>query len=300
MTATVADPADLDGIENRALPHILTEDGILELPQSSWHLTDAIPSTGVIVSSANDMAKWCSYQIHAGVPAVTPSISDGTLHDMRTVHVSGVFDWFPAWGYGRSRAGYGLGWKLFDYRDDSDQHVTHGGATRGMQAWMVVSQNHDYAIAMMSNAGWAGDRVHFAIANWIHDQYLGLEPVDWTGEKLKAYRVAFDKWLADREPKKPKNTSLPPSFPLSHYAGTYEHPMLEPILVTPDKDQLVVEMGVLQATAEHWGGDVFYIDWANEAPNGFLTFSTGSRNIVTALTYDDGWTNDFQKRSENR
>lgn len=301
MTATRTQRDGIPASANRAAPHELTQDGMVLLPPSPWRDLDPIPAAGAILSSANDMAKWCLFQLHAGEPGVVPGLSPDTLRAMRTSHVSGVFDWFPKWGYGRQRAGYGLGWMVLDYRDDADQHVAHGGATAGMQAWMVVSPKHGYGIAMMTNAGWAGDCVHFAIANWIHDRVLGLPTIDWTGDQLVPFRGAYEKWLREREPQLPRDTSVPPSLPLARYAGSYDEPLLGPMVITLDGPALTVQLGIAKATAEHWGGDVFRIDWHDpNIWNGFITFDLDAAGVVKGLTFDDSMKSKFSRRADGR
>ena len=300
MDATVTRRADALHIENRAVPHHLQRDGMAPLPPSPTRIADAIPSTGAILSSASDMAKWCRFQLRAGTPGSTPAIAPETVQAMRRLHVSGTFGWFSKWGYGRQRAGYGLGWMLLDYRDDADQHVAHGGATPGMQAWMVLSPKHGYAIAMMSNGGWAGDSVHFAIANWIHDHYLGLEPVDWAGDRLAAHRAEFDSRLAKEGPKRAQDPTRPPSLPIAQYVGTFDHGMYGPMVITLQDGALAVRMGVLAATAVPWGGDTFHLDWDNpDGPNGMMTFDVSEGRII-GMTYDEGTPFSFTVRAAPR
>jgi len=159
---------------------------------------------------------------------------------------------------------------------------------------MVVSPRHRYGVVLMTNGGWAGDRVHFAIANWIHDRWLGLTPVDWVGQHLTAFRARYDKFLAEQDAER-HGATRPPDLPLEAYAGTYQHPMYGPMVVRRVGDALDVSLGVLHTMASPRGGHAFYLDWdVLDAPNGTVVFAVRDA-VVTGLTYDDGLRFEFTR-----
>lgn len=290
MNSTLVSSNGIEGRNNIAMPHVLTTDGMKLFSRPSDD-KDAIPETGAILSNANDMARWCKFQLGDKALEGDAPISSETLAQMRTQYAIGTFDWFGKWGYGNSHAGYGLGWMLFDYRGDEDQHVAHGGSVDGIQSWMVFSPKNKYCITMMSNGDWSGDAAHFAIANWIHDRYLGLDKKDWVSDLLQADRNAMVKEVQQRASKEGKNTDISFSQTITDYAGEYSNASYGDFAVKRQDNKLEIRLGIYKTIAEHWRGETFFLNWAQPGDaNAFMTFNVSPRGVVTGLSLN--WAGD--------
>lgn len=290
MNSTLVSADGIEGQTNIATPHVLTTSGMESFSRRVDEV-DVFPEAGAILSNADDMARWCQFQIGGTTLGDGVLINSKTHAEMRTQHSMGTFSWFGTWGYGNTRAGYGLGWMLFDYRDDEDQLVAHGGSVDGVQAWMVYSPKNKYCIAMMSNGDWSGDPAHFAIANWIQDRYLGLEKKDWISDLLQPERDAMVQNVQQRASKDGKNTEIPFSQPITEYVGEYVHSSYGHLIVERQGLNLKVRLGNYQTTAEHWRGEVFFLDWAQPGDeNAFMTFDVSSRGKISGLSLD--WAGD--------
>lgn len=290
MDSTLVTPDSLEGRDNVATPHVLKMNG-MESFSRNIDAGDPIPEAGSIISNAQDMARWCQFQIGGEAPGESIPVSRETLAQMQTQYTIGTFSWFGKWGYGNVRAGYGLGWMLFDYRGDEDQLVAHGGSMDGIQAWMVYSPKNKYCIAMMSNGDWSGDPVHFAIANWIQDRYLGLAGKDWIADLLLSERDAMAQRVQRRASEKGKNNEIPFSQSISEYVGGYTNPSYGELTVVQQGPKLKIRLGSYQAVAEHWRGEMFFLDWAQPGDsNAHIIFDVSPTGEVTGLSLD--WAGD--------
>ena len=283
MNSTLLTSDDIKGHRNIAVPHVLKTGGMMSFSRRTGE-ADPIPEAGSILSNAKDMARWCQFQLGDKALMDKVPVSSETIVQMRTQYASGTFSWFDKWGYGNRRAGYGLGWQLFDYRQDADQLVSHGGSVDGIQSWMVFSPRNKYCIVMMSNGDWSGDSAHFAIANWIQDRYLQLDKTDWISEVLQSDRDAMVEQVQQRSSKEGKNTAIPFSQPITDYAGEYSNPSYGELSVKPSGDELYIQLGSYKTVAEHWRGEVFFLDWAQPGDaNAFMTFGVSPRGEITGL-----------------
>ena len=288
MNSTLITADGVEDQENIATPHVLTTNGMESFVRRSDE-SDPIPEAGSILSNAIDMARWCQFQLQDERLGDNLPVKGQTLAQMRTQYALGTFSWFGRWGYGDIRAGYGLGWMLFDYRGDEDQLVAHGGSVDGIQSWMVLSPRNKYCIVMMSNGDWSGDPAHFAIANWIQDRYLGLDERDWISDLLTSDRDAMVEQVQNRASKKGKNTSIASSQPVADYTGEYANPSYGKLIVELQDERLKIQLGVYGTVAEHWRGEMFYLDWAQPGDsNAFITFDVSPAGEVTGVSLDWG------------
>jgi CubicO group peptidase (beta-lactamase class C family) len=287
MNATLVTDDKVSEQKNIAIPHVLTLDGMQSFSRRLDEV-DIIPEVGAIISNANDMARWCQFQISDEERSAI--INQKTHAEMRSQQTIGTFSWLGKWGYGNTRAGYGLGWMLFDYRGDEDQLVAHGGSVDGVQSWMVYSPKNKYCIAMMSNGDWSGDPVHFAIANWIQDRYLGLDKKNWNSN-LQSEQEDMLEGLKQQALKKGKNSKIPFSQPISEYTGKYTNDSYGDLIVKREGAGLRIQLGNYQTVAEHWRGETFYLNWAQPGdPNAYVTFNVSPKGKITGVLLD--WVGD--------
>lgn len=59
-----------------------------------------------------------------------------------------------------------------------------------------------------------------------------------------------------------RDSSTPPSLPLSSYAGRYDEPLFGPLVIRAQPSGLTIQMGEGQiADLEYHGGNAFFVRW---------------------------------------
>src|SRR6266850_1565592 len=168
---------------NVARPHAVI-DGV-QRPIRPFDFTMVGPSSS-IYTNARDMARWLRLQLNDGtldgrqiishasmVEMQTPQIIIGTTPEMRRAR---LVEHFP---------GYGFGWQIMDYR--GEPMLWHSGNADGMPSYMAILPRLKLGVAVMINT-WGAPTLHGALASRILDSYLGVPPVDWSGDALARHK----------------------------------------------------------------------------------------------------------------
>jgi CubicO group peptidase (beta-lactamase class C family) len=127
------------------------------LPES-WSAAGATP-----INTIGDLLAFARVHLAAGVaPTGERVLSAESVERMRTITVDmGVPNVSPI----------GLGWPFLPWGDTTV--LTHGGASPGGTATLLVVPEHDFAFAAFGNAGAAG-RTSDELVVWLLGEYLGL------------------------------------------------------------------------------------------------------------------------------
>ncbi|MFP7722123.1 serine hydrolase domain-containing protein [Lysobacter sp. A3-1-A15] len=138
----------LEGIRSSprwARPHVRTRGGWVSVtPKPTYY--EVAPAAGVN-ASASDMAQWLIAQT-GHRPDVLPAPLLATLHSP-LVNTPGEMR-SSAWRRERlTRAGYGLGWRVYDYA--GHQLVYHGGAVQGYRGAIAMLPERDFGVAVLWN-----------------------------------------------------------------------------------------------------------------------------------------------------
>lgn len=121
------------------------------------------PGAG-LASSVADQLRWCKFHLGGGLcPGGTRIVPEESLLRMRSPTVacenSSLGDWI------------GLSWFLREV--DGVKIVEHGGSANGQFANLLVAPDHDFAVAVLSNAGPDGGLAfNREILHWALEQYL--------------------------------------------------------------------------------------------------------------------------------
>jgi CubicO group peptidase (beta-lactamase class C family) len=161
-----------------SLGHNVTGDGTTVSP--TWKLHRAQNPGGGGASTVRDLVRWARFHLGDGrAESGERIVSAEALQAMRrqTVELRG------------SSIGDGFGICWFLREIDGAATFGHGGSGHGQFADFLVVPEHDFAIAVTTNAEPGGTPCNLAVIRWALEHYLGL--IDRDSEP-----VAFDKTRA--------------------------------------------------------------------------------------------------------
>jgi CubicO group peptidase (beta-lactamase class C family) len=243
---------------------------------------------GAIAAGARDLARWLQVQLAGGrIPGSGERLfSEASGREMWKPVVPVPVTPLPAAlaDATPSFRNYALGWVAQDYR--GHRVLTHGGATLGFRATVVLlpERNIGFAMAMNSEDG----PFLLGLQYELLDHYLGLQKRDWA--------QAFAAFLAERNAKgleavRAAQTSRPassPSLPLAAYAGRYADEWYGPISIVEDSGRLTIEFlqtPGMQGPLEHWAFDTFIARWQDPLTEpAYVTFALDAAGKPERIT----------------
>jgi CubicO group peptidase (beta-lactamase class C family) len=160
-----------------SLGHNVTDEGTTV--SRPWKLHRAQNPGGGGASTARDLVRWARFHLGDGrTESGERVVSADALHAMRSQTVelrgSSIGD------------GFGLCWFLREI--DGAATFGHGGSAYGQFADLIIVPEHDFAIAVATNAEPGGTPCNQAVIRWALEHYLGLvdrdpEPVAYEAER---------------------------------------------------------------------------------------------------------------------
>jgi len=248
-----------------------------------WLNIDNIGPAGSINSSVSDMAQWVRLQLGQGSYAGRKLIEPRTVKEMHTLQMTIRPSDTDEKLYPESHlTGYGLGWSLRDYR--GLKLVSHGGAIRGMRAWVALVPERSLGLVVLTNL--SESTLPIAIGMRIIDQHLGAPVKDWSALYLAEAKLARERAQAEQaKVVAARAQATTPTLPLDRYAATYADSLYGEIKVARENEKLVVTFGPeYTGDLAHWHYDTFEATWRNRAQGrGFLAFKVDARGQVTAV-----------------
>lgn len=235
MTSSVTNDPDRFLAKDRAYPHgRLSEirgmgpQQALNEQEVSLGLNSA--PAGAIAASANDMAKWLAIQLAAGKVAGSdkPLFSEASAREMWKPVVPTPSAPLPGAlaEVSPQFSSYALGWQVQDYR--GHKILSHGGATLGFRAAIVLIPEKNVGIAIMTNSEENG--LAPSIRAELLDHYLGFPKRDWES----AYTAWLDKRNAEGQAAirsaSSARASSRPSLPFVGLCGDLRRPLVRPNL----------------------------------------------------------------------
>ncbi|MBD3383061.1 MAG: serine hydrolase [candidate division Zixibacteria bacterium] len=248
--------------DNHARPYRLNSDGEIEL--TDFRNLDHVGPAGSINSCVEDMCQWLRLQLGRGEYDGFRIISEEQINNMHAPHVVSNL---PSAYDELSEALYGLGWGVQMYR--GHKIVWHDGGIDGFYTRVALLPEDNLGIVAFVNL--PGNQVIDAMLYYIADEFLELEPIDWTS-RLKSPESDEDEETEDKaEDMRVEDTK--PSHKLKDYAGKYEHPGYGVITIDYRDKKLYAEMNRMESVLEHWHYDVFRItdEMLEETKLQFLT-----------------------------
>jgi CubicO group peptidase (beta-lactamase class C family) len=155
---------------SHAFPHVHLDDGIEPLGEARC---GGRIGESCVYSSANDAAKWISFQLEKGVSDGKRLISEAAMDEMRRPHVYGpgvpaLDNFFLA---------YGMGWQCRD--TPSGPIILHEGGEFGISTFTILDLNRKIGACCYLNlpSAAAGKSCTYSMI----DLLAGRAPKDWAG-----------------------------------------------------------------------------------------------------------------------
>jgi CubicO group peptidase (beta-lactamase class C family) len=176
------DPADV--MTHRfVVGHNVGEDG----PRVArpWPIGRAADPAGGIACDVRDLLQYARFHLGDGTvqsegeePGEARLLSPESMALMQSPQA-------PVW----KGDDWGLSWALHDI--NGTRQVGHGGGTNGQASHLLLIPEHDFAVAVLTNAD-RGGSVTEAVSTWALKEYLGLEeekpqPLESSAEELAQY-----------------------------------------------------------------------------------------------------------------
>jgi CubicO group peptidase (beta-lactamase class C family) len=284
MRRTVTSVVPLARMEDVATPHERIDGQVTPV---EWMNIDNIGPAGSINSSVAEMAQWIRLHLGQGTWSGRKLIDTGTVKEMHTIqmHLRPSETDEKLWPESHLM-GYGLAWSLRDYR--GVKLVSHGGAIRGMRAWVGLVPERRLGVVVLTNL--AESSLPTAIAMRAIDQHLGAPVKDWSKAYLAEAREGRERMAENRrktEAARVANTS--PSLPLDRYASTYADSMYGEIRVVREAEKLVMHFGPQYVgDLQHWHFNTFEAVARNRVlGRRFVNFRVDHQGQVVSLEIPD-------------
>ncbi|WP_081681368.1 serine hydrolase [Flectobacillus major] len=182
---------------------------------------DAIGPAGAIKSNTIDMTNWLLLQLQKGKFNDQPIISEKNLKENHTpIQVVWPAEAkYPELGF----ATYGMGWNLNVYR--GAQRSQHNGSIEGYRSQMTVFPNNGLGIFITTNTSDADYFFVNTVTNYIADQLLELNSIDWNQRYKKDREDArFEEEKKTKAMAANRKIGAAMSHHIDFYTGIFEHP----------------------------------------------------------------------------
>jgi CubicO group peptidase (beta-lactamase class C family) len=162
-----------------------------------WPIGRSTSPAGGIVCDVQDLLRYVRFHLGDGTaqaegeePGETRLLTPESMAMMQSPHAS-------VW----KGDDWGLSWALHDI--DGTRQIDHGGGTNGQVAHLLLIPEHDFALAVLTNAD-RGGTVTNAVSRWALKEYLGLEeekpkPIESSEEELAQYVGYYSNPFTDIE-----------------------------------------------------------------------------------------------------
>lgn len=215
---------------------------------------DAIGSAGSVKSNAVDMTNWLLMQLQNGKFNDKQIISAKNLKENHTP-LQVVYPTeakyselgFPA---------YAMGWNVNVYR--GNQRRQHNGSVDGFRSQMTVFPNNNLGIFITTNTDVADYNFVSIITNYISDNLLNLNAIDWNSRYQKEVNDGkFEEEKKKKEHDASRKVGAMMSHPIDYYAGVYEHPAYGTLQIFKTDKGLRVFYHNKQVELNHFHYDFF-------------------------------------------
>ncbi len=284
MDNTVVSVNDYGSNSNVATPHGRRDGENYKIDHVAW---DNVQSTGGLVSSVHDMAKWIIFNMNNGIIDGDTLISRSNRNKMWSLQNSFEVNQAEPNTRGQRFNGYGLGWFITNYHDA--YQVGHGGGYDGMISSVQMLPDENLGVVVLTN----GVKVPTnAIVHYIFDQYLDRPEKDWSTEMLEGYNKwkASDTRVADRKAARVEGTV--PILDEEDIIGRYYTPAYGHFSVIKEGDELKLyweHSPLLSSTLKHFNYDSYEMEWDHPQvwfDFGTVEFEKDAYNKVTGISFD--------------
>lgn len=284
MTGASFDASGVEGVDDRAAPHVAGGDG--RLSAFAWRVLGGggkSGAAGAVNASASDLGKWLRFQLGDGTFGGKRLLSAKNLAEThaRQAEVSYAAerkDRYPE----SEQTGYGLGWGTDRYR--GHLRVFHAGVNEGFCAQITLVPGSDLGVAVLANRHhpWFAQ----AVADGVLDRLLGLSAKDWPAYHAGLDRTESAKRLAeDRDRAARRRRGTRPSREAAAYAGDYEEPAYGTARVAVDRGALVLEWSSFKVRLEHYQDDTFTARTEIPKAPDEVIFTLGADKAVATMQF---------------
>ena len=250
MTRTIATNSGLSNMDNVAIPHVRTADGVRA---GKFADQNAIAPAGAVCSSVNDLSKWLLMLTGDGQTKDRRElIQSEAIRELTKPQISMPFS-DPVLGEYAVK-NYGLGFMVYDYHGRSlALHTGMSGHSMGIVGFVPKDR---VGVAVLTN--YRPSLLHYAVFRHAIDLYCGEEPVDLNS----ANRKLFDEHLARQAESlmrraATRDVKAHPTLPIQDYAGAYERESGLRATLSMEAKRLILRYGNFVADVETWNGDTF-------------------------------------------
>jgi hypothetical protein len=154
-----------------------------------WPLPRSAYPAGGITCSVGDLLRYAHFHLGAGLTSQDEQLlTKGTLAQMQTPQAT-------VW----KKESWGLSWAIND--SYGSRLVSHGGGTMGQISQLILAPEHDFAVAVFTNAD-QGGKVTQEVTRQALKEYVGIEitdpdPLEVEEEKLAEFVGTYSRPFAD-------------------------------------------------------------------------------------------------------
>ncbi len=280
MNSTSTSVSQLAAGGDNAMPHIYLNGESLA---SGHENVDNIGPAGAVNTSVRDMAQWIRLQLGAGTyegrKLFSPAVSREMWQVQTPIHTAPAAN-----GDEALFNGYGLGWRIGEYR--GRKIVGHAGGLAGMTSYLLLVPGDRFGLVILTNGELP---IQTPLAKYVLDAWLGNPERDWSAEALVRFRDEERKDAASRAALDARRPASPAGTPpLANVAGTYRSEAFGNMDLRAENGKLAVRMVPLprlEGVAEPWQYGSFLITWKDPTcPRTFLTFTLDPDGKPTAAS----------------
>jgi CubicO group peptidase (beta-lactamase class C family) len=210
----------------------------------------AMTPAGGVYSTADDLARWMLVHLSYGVHGEKQIIRRATLGQITRPSMIAASPDHPE----VVTTSYGLAWFNSTFR--GERMVWHNGGLPGISTIATFLPGKNLGVTVLANQ--APTELHVALTRVLLDRFLGLKPIDWTGDALKRKQAGESKAaLASADGDAGKVAGTSPSHRLEAYAGTYLHPGYGAVTVSQAGGKLIARYNDDSSPMKHFHYDVF-------------------------------------------
>lgn len=285
MSNTVTSPEDLDRVNNFATPHARVEGKNVPVQWENWQEIGAL---GGVISSVADLCKWLDFQMARGILSGDTLLKPRTQSRILTPHNNYFVPHDAVKNNNTHFSGYGLGWKLNDYK--GNMMVSHTGGYDGMISAVTWIPDENLGIIVLTNGVRSPIR---AATNYLLDLFIeGEISEDYSKNGLQSYKRRKSNDTRVKEKIEARVSGTSPKLDVENYAGKYVCDMYGEIEVRYEQDNLRIyfeNAPRLSATLKHWHYDVWKLEWDEVHAwfdFGTVSFETDNDLNITGLQFD--------------
>ena len=206
---------------------------------------------GWINTNVDDLLKWLSVYVNAGVHGSDRVVQRATLEQMYLPHM------FVYWAARdtHSPTTYGLLWGMNTYR--GHYHARLGGFGDGFESLVSFFPQDKMGVVLLANRGDDTISVLSALKFEITDRLLGLQEKDW----MAWVRQRIARRRTDRQKARVPATVVSPPEPqaLADYAGIYTNRGYGIVEVVREAGAIRLSYNHVALALEYLGRDVFQV-----------------------------------------